>query len=145
MSADKIANLVIQGTQVELTDALRSFVHEKVGDALRALGDMSNDPSLRIDCELEANRAHHRKGQVYRAEVNLTVRDRLLRAEATSDDMYRAITEMKHVLTRQIREWREKRTDAARDGARSATDLVADEMIIDNQVEDWSDEDEASS
>ncbi len=135
-------NVVVQGTHVELTSLLKDFVHEKIDDALRPFGEMKDDPALKVDVELEANKGHHRKGEdVFRAEATLSVRGTVLRVEAFSDDMYNAITQMKHKLTREIRSWREKRITVARDGARSATALHADDNVSEEPFDDWIDED----
>lgn len=135
-------NVVVQGTHVELTEPIKDFVNEKVDDALRPFGEMKTDPALKVNVELEANRGHHRKGEdVFRAEATLTVRGSVLRVEAFADDMYRAITQMKHMLTREIRQWREKRITVARDGARSATALTEDDNVPEEPFDEWVDED----
>ena len=58
---------------------------------------------------------------------------------------------MKHKLTREIREWRNRKKKIARDGARTATALMADEATEDaveldeDALDAWTEEDETSS
>jgi ribosomal subunit interface protein len=156
-------NIRVQATNLTLTDNIREYALEKVNDAVRPFGDMADDPAVKVAVELEVDNGHHRKGDhVCRAEANLTIRGSLIRAEARAGDMYQAITQMKHKLTREIREWRDKRIKVARDGARAATALEADELrdepaLVSPAIEaaipgrkmpdeevDWTERDEAS-
>jgi len=122
-------NVVVQATNLEVTSELREFVEEKISDALRPFGRMADDPAMKIMVELEADTGHHRKSEhAYRAEFNVGVRGRLFRAESTADDIHRAITDAKHILTKELRRWKTKLIDDARNGARSATALTAEEL-----------------
>ena len=157
-------NVRVLATNLELTENIRQFALDKINDAVRPFGDLANDPAVKVAVELEVDDRHHRKGDhVYRAEVNLTVRGTLIRAEAREGDMYQAITQMKHKLTRELREWRDKRVTRARDGARAATALEADELRdardlllgmtgttpmgdpLDGDPIEWTDSDESSA
>lgn len=113
----------MQGTNVELTDELRAFVEDKMDDAYRMLGAMNRDP-VHVDLELEKTTRRHphelEDQRRYRAEANLTVPGRLIRAEGSADDVRQAVVEMKHRLMREIREWREHLIDDRRKGARRA-------------------------
>ena len=116
-------NITLQGTNLELTDDIRRFVDDKLEDTFRAFGDM-NTESVMVDLELERTTTHHRSAdRLFRCEVNVSVPGRMIRVEETADDLYKAIVQAKHTLTRRIRTWREKLIDEQREGARSATDL----------------------
>lgn len=113
----------LQGTNLELTNELRTFVEEKMDDAYRMLGAADRDP-VHVDIELEKTMRRHphelEDQRRYRAEANVTVPGRLIRAEGSADDLHQAIVEMKHRLMREIREWRERVIDERRKGARQA-------------------------
>lgn len=140
-------NVIVQGTGLELTDTLRAYVEEKMRDAFRSFGDMNLEP-VEAAVELERTTQHHRQDeQLFRAEANVSVPGGLLRAEASSHNLYQAIVQVKHTLTREIRTWRERLIDETRDGARRATDLPTEELLEDEDTgedlwESWEDEDD---
>lgn len=121
----------LQGTNLELTDELRAFVEEKMDDAYRMLGAMNRDP-VHVDLELEKTTRRHpherEEQQRYRAEANVTVPGRLIRAEGSADDIRQAVVKMKHRLMREIREWRERLIDERRQGARQAKHQLGEEL-----------------
>ncbi len=117
-------NITFQGTNLDLNDDLRSFVEEKLNDAFKAFGHIKTDP-IRVAVELERTTRHHRKNDaLYRAEANVSVPGRLIRAEESSDDLYQAIVAMKETLTREIRQWRERHLDQRRNGGRAAKEML---------------------
>jgi putative sigma-54 modulation protein len=112
----------VQGTNIDLSDELYAYVQDKLADCFRALGQLDTD-SVHVDVELERTTRRHPQEQGerrYRAEANVTVPGRLIRAEGSADDMRSAVVEMKHRLTRELRDWRERMIDARRAGARKA-------------------------
>lgn len=113
----------VQGTNVDLSDELYAYVQGKLADCFRALGQLDTD-SVHVDVELERTTRRHPQEREderrYRAEANVTVPGRLIRAEGSADDMRSAVVEMKHRLTRELRDWRERMIDVRRAGARKA-------------------------
>lgn len=140
-------NITLQGTNLAITDDLRAYVDEKMQDAFRSFGDMNLEP-VEVAIELELTTQHHRKSeQLFRAEANVTVPGRLIRAEASSHNLYQAIVQMKHTLTREIRTWRERLIDESREGARIATAIpTPEEEPVEDAGEElwgsWEDEEE---
>jgi len=93
----------IQGTNLELSDALKLYVDEKVGHLEQFITDV-----LEARVELERD-AHHHKGPVYRCEVNLDVpRKHILRADCTEADLYAAIDGVVPKLKHQIDKYKEQ-------------------------------------
>ena len=116
-------NVSIQGTHLILTDDIRRLVEEKLADALRPLGDTDLDP-IHVAIELEHRSGHYDENAdvlAYRAEATVTGYGSTFRAEGSADELMQAVVEMKHKLTRQLRDWRARLRDAQRSGARRAT------------------------
>lgn len=113
----------VQGTNLEISDDTYAFVKDKLEDSFRVLGQLDRDP-VQVDVELEETTRRHPKEREdqrrFRAEANVTVPGRLLRAEGSADTLRQSIVEMKHHLTRTIREWREQVIDERRSGGRRA-------------------------
>lgn len=93
----------IKGTNMELTEAIKDYVNEKIGGL-----DKYFEGILAARVEVGLTSKHHQKGNIFRAEVNLEVPQQLLRAEATKDDLYIAINEVKEELKGQITKYKEK-------------------------------------
>lgn len=69
--------------------------------------------------ELGKTTRHHRKGDVFRAEVTLDVPGRSpFRAEAEAGDLRSAIDIVRDELANEVRSWKEKRKDTVRRGGR---------------------------
>lgn len=121
----------VQGTNLDLSDQLYAFVRNKLEDAFRALGALDRDP-VKVDVELEETTRRHPQEledqRRYRAEANVTVPGHLIRAEGSADTLEQSIVEMKHRLTRELREWREQMIDARRAGGRQAKHELGTEI-----------------
>ena len=95
----------IKATNLDLTLPLKKCIEEKIGGLDRFLGKNSESEAF-----LEVARAtyHHKKGNVFRADINLKS-DRLnFRAEAESSDIRVAIDKVKDELQEEIKKIRGK-------------------------------------
>lgn len=90
---------------MEMTDAIRSYVEEKLMSLDRLTEKYS--PSD-VVAEVGKTSEHHQKGDIFRAEFNLTIPGALLRAECVKDDLYAAIDEAKDDLKRQLVDRKER-------------------------------------
>lgn len=96
--------IYIKGTNMELTEAIKDYVNEKIGGL-----DKYFDGILAARVDVGLTSKHHQKGNIFRAEVNLEVPQKyLLRAEAEKEDLYIAINEVKDELQGQIKKYKEK-------------------------------------
>jgi len=95
----------IKGTNMELTEAIRAYVVEKL-DMLDKLTERYNPCVVAVDVGKTSN--HHNKGEIFRAEFNMTIPGGMLRAECVKDDLYAAIDEAKDDLKRQLVDRKER-------------------------------------
>ncbi|MFA5188960.1 MAG: ribosome-associated translation inhibitor RaiA [Patescibacteria group bacterium] len=94
----------IKGTNMELTQAIKAYIDEKIGGLEKFF-----DQILEARVEVGLTTKHHQKGNIFRAEVNLEVpRKHILRAEAEKEDLYMAINQVKDELQAQIKKYKEK-------------------------------------
>jgi len=110
--AIKINN--IKATNIELTDAISDYVAKKI-DMLEKYVDQ-DDTSINVDIEVEKTTDHHQKGELFRAEANFYVGGKMFRAEATNEDLYASIDEMKDELARVLSEKKKKDRTQQRKG-----------------------------
>lgn len=119
-------DFTLQGTNLDLTPKIRTFLDEKLEDCFRTLGDTDRD-AVTFNIELEKTTrqdpGEEDDQRRYRAEAMVSIPGREIRAVGSEDDIFQSIVQMKHRLLRQLRDWREKRTDERREGAREAKHL----------------------
>ena len=95
----------IKATGMELTDAIRAFVQEKM-DTLDAKTVRFGDV-VRAEVEVGRTTAHHKTGEVYRAEVHIRLPGKVVYVEATHLDLYTAINQARKEAEREIVEYKD--------------------------------------
>lgn len=98
-----MVDIKISGRKVSISEALRTHVEQKIGDALKVfdITPMSCDVVLRVD----KNPSNPDRKT---AEVTVFVRSNVVRVTASSDDMYAAIDDAAEKVTRQLRKYKTK-------------------------------------
>ena len=97
----------IKGTNMDLTDAIKDAVESELS-ALDGLVERWGDAAS-ADVEVGRTTHHHNKGDVFRAEVNLSIPGKLLRAEDENEDLYVAIKNVGDTLRRELNKEKELR------------------------------------
>jgi len=105
----------------EITPSIKTYLQEKLNSLDKFL---PNDESISADVELAKTTKHHQKGDIFMAEVNLTVPGRLIRAVAEKWDLHVAIDAVKDELQREIKVNKEKNISLYRKGARLLKKLL---------------------
>ena len=113
----------IKTTNIKLTPAIEEYVNNKIGGIDKMLGGMNRE-AIKAKVEIGKTSQHHRKGDIFRAEVNLTVPGELLRTEAEEWDLRVAIDQVKNNLERKIKKYRGKQSAKYKRGARKAKKLL---------------------
>jgi len=101
----------LKATKLAMTPAIRSYFQEKMDMVEKYLGGIE---VLNCDAEIEKSVGSQRKGEIFRAEVNLQVPHEILRVEKTEADMYKAIDKVKDHLEMVIKKYKEKMIDKKR-------------------------------
>ena len=98
-----MVDIKISGRKVSISEALRTHVEQKIGNALKVfdITPMSCDVVLRVD----KNPSNPDRKT---AEVTVFVRNNVVRVTASSDDMYAAIDDAAEKVTRQLRKYKTK-------------------------------------
>ena len=105
----------------EITPSIKTYLQEKL-DTLDKF--LPKDESIFADVELAQTTKHHHKGDIFKAEVNLKVPGRLIRAVAEKWDLRVAIDAVKDELQREITVSKEKNISLYRKGARLLKKLL---------------------
>lgn len=90
-----------KATQIELTPEIEEYIEKKIGGLKKYFASLDK---LDAEARVEVGRltAHHRKGNIFRAEVNLSFGKQLLRAEEEGINLHEAIDKTAANLKRQI-------------------------------------------
>lgn len=95
--------LNIKKTQVDLSDHEKDIIEEKISGLTKYF-----DNIIAADIEVGLTSQHHNKGNIYRAEVNLSVPNKILRAEAETESIEKSMNIVKDILKRELVEYKEK-------------------------------------
>lgn len=92
----------IKATNSKLTPE----AHEIINDKILGLGKYY-DNLIKADVEVGITTMHHQKGNIFRAEVNLYVPKKVLRAEAETEDIGASMNKVVDILKRELVEYKE--------------------------------------
>ncbi len=116
----------LKTTNIDLDEALRIWVEKKIGEIDKFLGDFDSAELLagereKIEAWVEIGKTtkHHLKGEIFRAEAQLYLPGKKIRATATDIDLRVAVNGVKDLLQREIKKYKGKRLARARSWARN--------------------------
>ncbi len=117
--------IILKGKNMEVPER----VHDHSVSKLNALEKfIANKESQEVLAEVELGRRsrRHKKGDVYRAEINLTVDGILHRAVAKKQELTEAFDVAYSGIERQVRRGKNKNDSLVRRGARRAKEMLRD-------------------
>ena len=115
---------IISGRNVEITESLKTAIHEKLGKLERFF---SQDVEAQVTLSVEKNRQ--------KIEVTIPVKNGIIRAEQESSDMYVSIDLVEEVIESQLKKYRKKIIDRYQAGRQFSSEYAEYE-------EDYADEGE---
>lgn len=110
---------------IEIDEETKEYLVKRIKKFEKFI-DEETSPAL-ADIELE-KRSGQQTGRIFRAEVNLKIGDRYLRAEEEAENIREAIDAMKDEMIRELRDSKEKERTQTRDGARKAKKQLREEQ-----------------
>lgn len=106
---------VIHSKNIEIGESISFYIDKKLKKIEKFF---KRDSTAKINFEIEKVTYHHKKGAIYRAEINILIENTLLRAEARTESLYSAIDEAQAEILRQTKKFKKKRFDLFVRGAR---------------------------
>ena len=95
--------LLIQGNNIEVTEAIHGYVKEKLAKAVRHFNSMTT----KVDVHLSVA-SHNRANDSHQAEVTVYANGTVIRAQETSENLYASIDLVSDKIARQLRKYKEK-------------------------------------
>jgi ribosomal subunit interface protein len=95
--------ITIKKTDVVLSTDLENKIHEQIEGLSKYY-----DNIILAAVEVGRESRHHQKGEIFRAEVNLEVPGKLLRAEAETDELAKSVREMYEKIKHELIKYKER-------------------------------------
>lgn len=116
-------NIQFKATNIELTDAIKNYVEEKLVSVEKILNAEQTEPLAEVEIGKET--PHRQSGDsLFFAEINLTVAGSLFRSHTQASELYAAIDEMKDEITREVKQDKEKKRGLVRRGAHRLKQMI---------------------
>jgi len=116
--------LVIQGKNIEITDAINEYVHQKIERAVSHFQNITTE----VDVHLSVAR-NPRISSKQVAEVTLYANGTVIRSEERSEDLYASIDLVADKIARQLRKYKEKRLDQKTQVPIKVGDVVSENPV----------------
>lgn len=123
--------LVIQGKNIEITDAIREYVHQKIEKAVSHFQSLTTE----VDVHLSVAR-NPRINSKQTAEVTLYANGSVIRAEESSEDLYASVDLVSDKIARKLRKYKEKRLDQKIHTSPKTGVVVEEEAVVEDLVGD---------
>jgi len=99
----------IKATNLDSTPALKEYVEDKIGALGKFIKRWDLEGAVEIWLEVGRTTKHHNKGDVFRAEADLRLPGKILRAEEQDSDVRVAIDRVRDKLKREIEKYKENK------------------------------------
>lgn len=110
-------NFHIKTTNLDLTPEVSSQVHDKFSVIEKYL-EVGGDKEILAEVELGLISKHHKKGDVYRGEINVSSDGNFYRAVSKKSSINEAIDELKDEIVKVIKRKTNKKDSLFRKGGR---------------------------
>ena len=114
---------IISGRNIDVTEGLKSAIHEKIGKLERYF---TPDSEVHVTLSVEKERQ--------KIEITIPMKGNIVRAEQTSDDMYVSIDLVEEIIERQLRKYKNKIVDRQQAAASLSKAFVEEEIEDDDEI-----------
>jgi ribosomal subunit interface protein len=113
----------IKATNLELNDKIRDFVEEKIYSLKKFLNIKESDEAL-FDVEVGKTTTAQHTGDIFRTEINLSIRGQFYRTESTTDHLFVSVENAIAEMQKQIRRSKNKKTTLFKKGAEKIKNIL---------------------
>jgi len=110
--------IIFKSKNFELTSSIEDYVRKKIETLGKFLKNF-NQEIIKFEVEVGRTTHHHKSGDIFRAEINLSLGGRLLRVESEREDLFTAIDETRDDLEQELKKFKTKKGAIFIRGARS--------------------------
>lgn len=114
-------NINIKGTNIELTEAIQSYVDKRLQSLEKFLG---GDPAIQCDVEVKKTTQHHKHGDIFRAEIHIVGSNKNIYVAAEESDLYAAIDRVRDEAMHRLTSSKDKKVSLARRSGAKVKDIL---------------------
>ena len=114
-------NINIKNTNIVLTSELNEYLLKRINVIEKFF---SHDSSAKCDIELAKTTEHHKNGDIFRAEIHITAKNKNHYASAEKEDIHSAIDIVKDEILREIKSQKEKKISVLRRGGAKVKNII---------------------
>ena len=112
-----------KATNIGLTEAIEEYLEKHLILPVGRFVD-TTDESAALGIEVGKTTRHHHKGEIFRAEANLHVAGRNLRAESEREDLHAAIDDARDELVRELTSYKKRKLGLLRRGGQKIKNFL---------------------
>lgn len=112
----------LKATEIELTEPIKNYAEKKVLALSKYLDEVNEEAIASV--EIGKTTEHHRKGDVFRAEISLRSHGKQYYVSSEKHDLYTAIDTVKDDLMRELVSSKEKRISLIRRGGAKIKNII---------------------
>lgn len=122
----------IKETNLKLTPSVISYIKEKIGGLEKIILSIGRDfsfsskskPAIEGWVEVGKITRHHYKGDVFRAECQIKLPGKSVRAESLKDNLFSAINKVRDELQRELKRYKKRQIAKSRKSFRNAKEMI---------------------
>ena len=111
-------NIIVKGSHIDVTDAIRDYLEKKVKSLEKFL-----DVNAKIEAEVGKTSNHHKQGDIFRAELNIANEGKMTFVKAEEADLYAAIDRVRDEAAQVLASKKDKRQSLFRKGAQKMKNM----------------------
>lgn len=116
-------NTTIKARGIELTPALRSYIEKRIEPLEKIIPEEALH-SIVVSVEVEQTTKHHKQGNIFSAEINISGGGLDLHSVSEEDDIYAAIDDAKDDIAREITSGKKKNKTLFKKGALAVKNMM---------------------
>ena len=101
-------NITIKAKNLDLTPSIKDYINDKIGSLSKLLSQFETQGDVLCEVEIARTSNHHNKGDVFYAEINLRLPNKMLRAEDEDFDIRVAIDRVRDRMQHDLIKYKEK-------------------------------------
>ncbi len=101
----------LKAVNIDLTEPLKIYIEEKLGALEKFVSRWDLEGAVEIWVEVSRTTRHHKKGDVFKAEADLRLPGKVLRAEDEDFDVRVAVDRVRDKLQREVERYRATATN----------------------------------
>ncbi len=130
-------NIIVKGSHMDVTDAIRDYLEKKIKSLEKFL-----DINAKVEAEVGKTSNHHKQGDIFRAELNISNEGKMTFVKAEQADLYVAIDRVRDEAAQVLASKKDKRQSLFRKGAQKMKNMFKrGEKAVVPEAKPYEDED----